>query len=190
MRWLLVDAIDQVLPGERIVGRAITALPDELVGDHFPGFPVTPGVILTEMTAQLCGKLIEATLWEQDRVWVFPILSIVQNAKFRAFVPPDSTITMSAKLAELRPESALCRATVSIGPKRHANMSLVFVFDPDGASADGDRDFLEAYERAEFRRMNSPWTPSPGPADPPEGWVARWDSVKGRLPRQPPAPKL
>ncbi len=39
-------------------------------------------------------------------------------------------------------------------------MKLVFVFDPDGQSADGDRDFLEAYERKEFIRMDSPWTPS------------------------------
>ncbi len=190
MRWLLVDAIDDVVPGERIVGRAVTALPDELIGDHFPGFPVTPGVILTEMAAQLCGKLIEATVWEQSRVWVFPILSIVRDAKFRAFVPPDSTVTLEATLSELRDESAMCRASVKIGPKRHANMTLVFVFDPQGASADGDRDFLEAYERAELRRMHAPWSPSPGPADPEEGWEARWDALKDRLPRPPPAPKL
>ena len=162
MRWLLVNTIDEVVPGERIRGTSRTDLPGALFGDHFPGFPVTPGVILVEMAAQLCGKLIEATVWEEKRIWVFPILSIIQESKFRKFVGPRVEVQLEAKLAELRDESALCRATVKVDGARHANMKLMFVFDPDGASADGDRDFLEAYERNEFVRMGSPWTPSDG----------------------------
>jgi len=160
MRWLLVRTIDEVVPGERIAGTSRTDLPDALFADHFPGFAVTPGVILVEMTAQLCGKLIEATVWENKRIWVFPILSIIQDSKFRKFVGPHTEVQLEAKLVELRDESAICRGVVKVDGVRHANMKLVFVFDPDGASADGDRDFLEDYERKEFVRMGSPWTPS------------------------------
>ena len=159
MRWLLVESIDEVVPGERIAGTARADFPDELFGDHFPGFPVTPGVLLVEMAAQLCGKLIEATVWEEHRVWVFPILSIIQETKFRAFVPPHSELALEAKLSELGGEYAICEAVVKVGERRHANMRLLFVFDPGGDPASGDREFLEAYERNEFVRMNSPWSP-------------------------------
>lgn len=160
MRWLLVESITAVDPGSRIRGTAHTRFSDPLFADHFPGFPVTPGVLLVEMAAQLCGKLIEATVWEQRGFWIFPILSIIQDAKFRAFVPPRVNIELGATLVELRDESAICKATVSRDGKRHATMTLLFVFDPSGKPPDGDRGQLEAYERAEFVRLGSPWVPS------------------------------
>jgi len=160
MRWRLINSIDEVTPGIRILGRTRTNLPEELFGDHFPGFPVTPGVILVEMAAQLSGKLIEASVWENRHVWVFPILSIIRESKFRAFVGPNVDLELEAKLLELRDESAICRAIVRCDGKRHANMELLFVFDPDGKPADGDQLFLEQYERDEFVRLGSPWTPS------------------------------
>lgn len=161
MRWLLLDSIDSLVPGERIVGTATSDFPKELFGDHFPGFPVTPGVLLVEMCAQLCGKLIEASVIEERRHWVYPILSIVRESKFRAFVPPDATLELRGKLVALRPESAECRASVHIGSRRHANMSLVFVFDPSGEPPATEVD-LERWERDNFAALKSPWQP---PAD-------------------------
>ncbi len=158
MRWLLLHTIRELVPGERIVGTARTDFPDELFGDHFPGFHVTPGVLLVEMCAQLCGKLIEASVVEERKHWVYPILSIVRESKFRAFVPPNTEVELRAQISSLRPESAECRASVHIGKKRHANMRLVFVFDPDGKPPSIEVD-LEAWERDNFAQLGSPWQP-------------------------------
>jgi 3-hydroxyacyl-[acyl-carrier-protein] dehydratase len=162
MRWLLLQSIDELTPGDGIVGTARTDFPDALFGDHFPGFHVTPGVLLVEMCAQLCGKLIEASVIAERGHWVYPILSIVRESKFRAFVPPRTEVQLRARITSLRPESAECRASVHIGTRRHANMTLLFVFDPDGTPPSIEVD-LEAWERANFAALRSPWQPPETP---------------------------
>lgn len=162
MRWLLLESIDALTPGVRAVGTARTAFPDVLFADHFPGFPVTPGVLLVEMCAQLCGKLVEASVLAERGHWVYPILSIVRESKFRAFVPRDTSVHLEVDLVALRPESAECRAVVLIGTRRHATMTLLFVFDPEGKPPSVAED-LEAWERANFAALRSPWQPPPTP---------------------------
>ena len=159
MRWKLLDSITELTPGEKIVGGGNPRFPDELFADHFPSFPVTPGVLLVEMCAQLAGKLIEATVWEADGHCVFPILSIIRDSKFRHFVPPGIDLVLEATLMELREESAMCRGRVIVDGKRHANMTLVFVFEPGGKVPGGTQELLENHEREAFGALGSPWLP-------------------------------
>lgn len=163
MRWQLLQSIDDVVPGERIRGRATTDFPPTLFADHFPSFPVTPGVLLIEIAAQLAGLLVQATVRERRGHWVFPVLTIVREAKFRSFVPPGTPLEVEAELESLRPDAAQLRARIFRDRRRCAGARLTFAFDPAGGAHGGERRgdpaILARHTRELFRRLGGPWRP-------------------------------
>lgn len=159
MRWQLLRSIDEVVPGQRISGRAVTDFPGELFADHFPTFPVTPGVLLVELGAQLGGALVQATVYQERGRLVFPVLAVIREAKLRSFVPPQAEVEVTAELVSLREEAALIKARLSYGGKRRATMELTLAFDPEGGAAGGDPTVLAAHTLSELARLGSPWRP-------------------------------
>ncbi|MFZ4734443.1 MAG: 3-hydroxyacyl-ACP dehydratase FabZ family protein [Bradymonadia bacterium] len=143
MRWAFLDRISELQPGERAVGHKAVASSEDFFADHFPGFPVLPGVLQIEALAQTSGKLIEVTVFERQGRWVWPIISIVKKAKFRRFVAPGHLLSLETRLVELRDESAICKAEARLEGKITTEAELVFVFNP------GDLDTREAQERLE-----------------------------------------
>lgn len=100
MRFYLLDKIKELIPGDKATGVKCWSLDNEIFEDHFPGFPTTPGVLLTESMAQLAGILIEHSYYLNfsDKFRVYPILSIIHKAKFRTFVSPGDQCIIEAKL--------------------------------------------------------------------------------------------
>jgi 3-hydroxyacyl-[acyl-carrier-protein] dehydratase len=143
MRWIFLDRITEIVAGERALGTKGTAASEDYFADHFPGFPVVPGVVQLEALAQLSGKLIEVTVYEQERRWVWPIISIIRKAKFRRFVKPGHIIELESELVALREESAITRVRARCEGKPTTDAEMVFVFSPE------DLDGVEAQERLE-----------------------------------------
>jgi len=159
MRWRLLERVHELVPGETARAEAATDFPEELFADHFPSFPVTPGVLLTEMGAQLSGLLVQATFLARNGQWRFPVLGTIEGAKFRSFVGSRTSVEVSARIDSLRDEAALCKAKIRSGGRTSADMTLMLVFDPHGMAGTADRALLERHARGEFRRLASPWQP-------------------------------
>ena len=83
MRWGLLDTIDSLVPGESARGTRTwdPALP--LFEDHFPGFPVVPGVLLLESLALFIRYelMVQAPLAEADEA-----ARAIGRDRFEAFI--------------------------------------------------------------------------------------------------------
>jgi 3-hydroxyacyl-[acyl-carrier-protein] dehydratase len=136
VRFILIDRIEELVPGKSI--RAIkTFNPDEeMFIDHFPGFPVVPGVILTEMMAQAAGKCLAA----EDSSRGVPMLVQIKSANFRTWVAPGQRSTIICEINSSREQFATARGEVEVEGRKAASAELLFTFVETTRFAPGYRD--------------------------------------------------
>ncbi|MHC5155148.1 MAG: hypothetical protein ACYSO3_03300 [Planctomycetota bacterium] len=48
MKFILIDRVTELDPGKQLTAVKSVSLAEEYLGDHFPAFPVLPGVLLLE----------------------------------------------------------------------------------------------------------------------------------------------
>ncbi|MCC9606443.1 beta-hydroxyacyl-ACP dehydratase [Blastopirellula sp. JC732] len=94
MRFTLIDRITDLVPGERIIATKCLSLAEEYLEDHFPRFPVMPGVLMLEAMTQTSAWLIRAT---EDFAHSVVILQEARNVKYADFVEPGEVLTVTAE---------------------------------------------------------------------------------------------
>jgi 3-hydroxyacyl-[acyl-carrier-protein] dehydratase len=97
MRFTLVDRIVLLEPGSKIVTIKALSLSEEYLSDHFPRFPVMPGVLMLEAMTQAGAWLIRAT---EDMAHSLITLKEAHNVRFRNLVAPGQVLTVSAKIVQ------------------------------------------------------------------------------------------
>jgi 3-hydroxyacyl-[acyl-carrier-protein] dehydratase len=135
MRFLMVDRVRNLEPGKRIVASKRMDPDEELFQDHFPGFPVVPGVLLTEMMAQAGGKCLFAGFPERG----FPMLIRIKNASFRSWVRPGQEIQLEVEVKADSSSYATVAGQGQVDGKSVCSAELVYSFVPSktfGASMD------------------------------------------------------
>lgn len=102
MRFQLIDAVLEVSgpgldaqdqgPTRAVAIKHITAA-EEYLADHFPGFPILPGVFMLEALVQTARHIARA---RSDRaLWV---LGAARAVKYGCVVPPGSSLRLEVEL--------------------------------------------------------------------------------------------
>ncbi|MCP3905556.1 MAG: beta-hydroxyacyl-ACP dehydratase [Planctomycetes bacterium] len=102
------DLIDDVLErtDDRIVAIKQVTLAEEYLGDHFPGFPILPGVLMLETMVQAARRLLG------DRDEGPLVLGRVRALKYGAMVRPGEALEVEVTAGEPGPDGGVpCRGT-------------------------------------------------------------------------------
>src|SRR5262249_25410290 len=97
MRFNLIDRIVEVKPSHSLRAVKNLTLGEEYLADHFPSFPVMPGVLMLQ-------TLVEAGAWllrlPDDFRHSLVVLREARNVKYGTFMEPGRQMQIAVELVE------------------------------------------------------------------------------------------
>lgn len=151
MRYNQLDSIVEVVPGQRLVARRTLRAEEDYLRDHFPKFPVMPGVMMLE-------SLFQAAMWlvriEDGFSSALVTLKEAKNVKFGDFLAPGETLEITAEWGKI--EGRLVSVKASARKENRLTVAARLVLektstgDPDRLQTD---DFIQKYSKLQFSRL-------------------------------------
>ena len=156
MKFYLVDRILELEPPKRIVGVKNLSLAEEYLADHFPAYPVLPGVLMLEALIQSAAWLVRvSTDFEKTLI----LLREAQNVRYGSFVRPGGQLVMEVEAIEIKAEASRFKAVGQCDgqPAVQARLTLEHrtVAEEDPCRADLDEG-LRRFWQERFRLLGGP----------------------------------
>ena len=117
MRFNLVDEIRELEPGRKIQAVKNLTLGEEYLADHFPGFPVMPGVLMLQTLVEAGAWLLRLT---EDYRYSMIVLREAKNVKYGHFMEPGRQMIVTVEMTERNGKLASFKAKGEI----EANLAI------------------------------------------------------------------
>lgn len=156
MRFALIDRILELEPGKRIVAVKALSSAEEYLQDHFPKFPVMPGVMMLEALHQASAWLVHKS---ENFAHSVVLLKEAKNVKFSDFVEPGQVLTVTAEVMKEEGRLVTLRAQGVVDGRAAVQAKLVLdrsnLGDSDPSRADLDP-YVRRRRQEQFQLLYHP----------------------------------
>jgi len=148
MRFWLLDKIRSYQPDVELVAVKNVTLTEEYLADHFPEFPVLPGVFMLEAATQAGAWLLRLS-----ENFAHSVISLkeAKNIKYADFVAPGQTLDVTVSMLKKDDRLATFKVDGHIGSSQTLSGRLVLerynLADRDPTLRDTDEKIIRHFRR-------------------------------------------
>ncbi|HPD18668.1 MAG: 3-hydroxyacyl-ACP dehydratase FabZ [Candidatus Goldbacteria bacterium] len=121
--FLLIDRIQEIKTGEKIVAIKNVTINEWFFQGHFPGNPVMPGVLIIEAMAQAGAILILEQM--QDAKGKVIYFMTIDSVKFRQPVVPGDVLRLEVTPIKLKGAIAKLHGDAYVGDEKAAEADMM-----------------------------------------------------------------
>ncbi|MGL4465242.1 MAG: 3-hydroxyacyl-ACP dehydratase FabZ family protein [Planctomycetia bacterium] len=156
MRFTLVDRIVELEPGSRVVAIKNLTMAEEYLAEHFPSFPVMPGVMMVEAITQTGAWAVR--VGEGLRHSVI-LLREAKTVKFGHLVMPGRQLRVSCEVVDDDGRNTVIKAKGTLEGQACVSAKVVltrFNLADRDPTARRDDQRLRAHQLRSFRMLATP----------------------------------
>ncbi len=126
--FLLVDKVEEIVSGERILATKNVTWNEPYFTGHFPGDPVMPGVLQVEALAQAAAILGFYTQPDLVERGGGVLLMGLDKVRFRRKVIPGDILRLEVEVTRTRGPTWRVQGTASVGDEKAAEATILAAF--------------------------------------------------------------